>query len=114
VLHEDGERLRTYIDQLLAEVLKQSDQVSVAIMTGANISSVVLMSGLPRMQQDTPTVTLEGVEELPEEVCLGLLLPPSLPPSLPWACSYFNRLLRQCCLFLYLLCSIIRYSFTFL
>lgn len=62
VLHEDGERLRTYIDQLLAEVLKQSDQVSVAIMTG-----------LPRMQQDTPTVTLEGVEELPEETIRGHL-----------------------------------------
>lgn len=30
----ESRRLRAYIDQLLAEVLKQSDSVSVAIMTG--------------------------------------------------------------------------------
>jgi hypothetical protein len=36
----ESRRLRAYIDQLLAEVLKQADNVSVSIMTG-----------LPRLQQ---------------------------------------------------------------
>lgn len=60
LLFEDHERLRKYIDQLVAEVLKQSESMSMAIL-----------NGLPRMQHDAPAITIEQAEELPDEVVRG-------------------------------------------
>ena len=46
-------RLRRYIDQLLAEVLKQDDRVATAILTG-----------LPRVQQDSkPMPNLDTISD---------------------------------------------------
>eukprot|EP00048_Salpingoeca_helianthica_P004694 m.79958 g.79958 ORF g.79958 m.79958 type:complete len:1610 (+) comp13302_c1_seq3:284-5113(+) len=56
LLLDDHERLRKYIDNLVAEVLKQPEQLSMAIL-----------NGLPRMQHDAPAFNIDQAEELPEE-----------------------------------------------